>query len=102
MIHGPVDNTNGERLAEDANDLWDGELLASVAYDEKGIFVGGVPVWSATNADGSSAPGDACIAWSDQSNSQVVVGSASSLGAEWIADVAGFCSVSYALYCIEQ
>jgi hypothetical protein len=102
QIHGPVDNTNGERLAENANDLWDGELLASVAYDESGSFAGGVPVWSATNDDGTSAPGDACIAWTDQSNSQVLVGSASSLGPEWIADVPGLCSDSFALYCIEQ
>lgn len=65
-VKGPVVNTNGETLAKDATDLWDGSLAAPVRYDENGEFAGGAAVWSATNADGSSAIGDACGGWADQ------------------------------------
>lgn len=101
-IDMPVVNTKGELLAAGADELWDGNLATAVRYDERGDFVGGAAVWSATNPNGSAAVGDACGSWTNQNNSQVMLGSASASDAKWIAANQGYCSEKAALYCLEQ
>lgn len=69
-ISGPVLNPAGEVVAEDAVDLFDGELEAGVGYDQTGLPVVLGDVWTGTDNDGSrdgepdsSAPNDFCGDW---------------------------------------
>lgn len=49
----PVYNMNGERIANNGTDLWDGLLAATPEYDESGASVGAEFVWTGTNPDGT-------------------------------------------------
>ena len=49
---GPLSNTKGELVANDANDLFDGSLIRPIQYDEKGNAVGSPYVWTGSSALG--------------------------------------------------
>ena len=83
VIVGPVYNTNGELVANDIDDMWDGTLSASIRYDQNGIIYYDdytVPqyVWSGTTTDGSIRTGlTVGYDW-------VSYGKANATNAEWI------------------
>jgi len=63
-IVGPVYNTNGDLLANDAADLWDGSLANPVGYDEKGILIASnTQVWTGTLIIGTWSSGQSCGDW---------------------------------------
>lgn len=69
-IRGPILNTQGERVASTPADLWSGELAHAIRYDETGLPVVLVDVWTGTDDDGSrdgapesSSPDDFCADW---------------------------------------
>jgi len=63
-IVGPVYNTNGDLLANDAADLWDGSLVNPVGYNEKGeLIASNTQVWTGTGMFGTWASGESCGDW---------------------------------------
>jgi len=69
-ITGAVQNTNGDVVANDAYDFWDGALLAGIAFDENGDEVPGttIRVWTGSSATGGHGTTD-CNDWSGEAGS---------------------------------
>jgi hypothetical protein len=111
-ISGPIFNLNpfvlgGDKVADDAADLWDGSLDAAIVYDEHGIAVAStVPVYTGTNYDGH-LPGLAdCDVWSATTD-YAWAGYPTYTDQRWvIATHGGFttlaCTTSGRLYCLSQ
>jgi hypothetical protein len=56
-VQGPIYNTHGDLIANDANDLWDGSIANPVGYDEIGqLITSDFGVWTGTKPDGTWSP----------------------------------------------
>lgn len=110
-ITGPIETTAGARVAEDADDLWDGAIRAPIAVDANGRPPGGRPdVWTGTDADGSpdARANSFCSGWGrlDRPLGGVEIGRGDLTDARWIAFYrdgasAYACSSAARLYCID-
>ncbi len=111
VIIGPIETTAGERVARDADDLWDGAIRVPIAVDARGMPPGGRPdVWSGTDADGSpdARANSFCSDWgrADRPLGGVETGRGDLVDARWIAfyrDGASAynCGSQARLYCID-
>lgn len=55
VVRGPIETVNGERVAQSAEDLWDGTIRVPIGVDARGERVAGQPnAWTGTDADGAS------------------------------------------------
>jgi|GEM_PF-6470627 len=100
-IGGPIYNTQGELVATDKADMFDGAISAPILYDEFGNEVtGNLDAWSGTGSSGFWT-GLSCNDWDDPSSSNEadigVVGSASS---SWILSGFKSCNESARLYAV--
>jgi len=67
-ILGPVYNTNGELVAHDAQQFWEGILETPMNYDETGALVtSNTTAWTGTGGDGRHVGNDCCEDWSTNS-----------------------------------
>ncbi len=102
-ITAPVYNMAGERLADDADTFWDGQLEAAVGFDEFGAAKS-VVVWtgSATNG-GLFALAGTCSSWSvGAAESTGRTGFSGSANTGWISMSQSGCDGNFSLYCISQ
>jgi hypothetical protein len=98
----PYYRVDGVRVADDWDDLLDGELAAPISNDEDGNSVGG-DVWTGTLADGNPWPDDDCMAFTvDDETLHAACGSSTSTGGAWTDSLRPNCSTFLHLYCIEQ
>ncbi len=110
-ITGPIETTAGARVAEGADDLWDGAIRSPIAVDATGRPPGGRPdVWTGTDADGSpdARANSFCSGWGrlDRPLGGVEIGRGDLVDARWIAFYrdgasAYACSSAARLYCID-
>ncbi len=91
-------NLNGEEVAEDNSDLWDGSTSASIGYDELGGFRSGW-VWSGTGSDGTgNAPlGKPAGLGVKYGHSGIAGGAAAS---QWISSSGWYSQAEFPLYAI--
>ncbi|MFW6051541.1 MAG: hypothetical protein ACODAU_10220 [Myxococcota bacterium] len=97
---GPYVRTDGERIADDWDDLVDGEIEAPIDRDENGDEVGG-DVWTAARTDGTSYGEGDCDGWT-ASEGQSYCGATGATGAAWTFNQLVSCSASLPLYCVQQ
>lgn len=110
-IIGPIETTAGERVAEGADDLWDGAIRAPIAVDARGLPPGGRPdVWTGTDADGTpdARANSFCSDWgrADRPLGGVEIGRGDLIDGRWVAfyrDGASAynCGSEARLYCID-
>ncbi|MEZ6116209.1 MAG: PKD domain-containing protein [Pirellulaceae bacterium] len=98
-IIGPVYNTNGQLLAWNRNDFWDGQLEHAVQFDANGrAITGSTDVWTGTDAFGRSTQATAnnwTTALSDAS-----IGNATRSNADWLLSNVATAAAPGRLYCI--
>jgi hypothetical protein len=100
-VSGDIYNTHGEVLANNATDLWDGTIDNKVGYDEKGIWLGNVDVWTGTLPGGTKSV-DTCTSWTSSANGNGVngrIGEADEKGSDWVSDASAQCNQSKHIYC---
>ncbi len=55
VVQGPVFNTNGNLVANDATDMWDGNIQNAILYNQFGVEENpSLAVWTGSNSDGTS------------------------------------------------
>ena len=98
-IDGPVYNTQGELVATDLDDLFDGQIDAPILYDETGAEVtGNLSVWSGTTPAGVWG-GQSCGDWDNPSSSNSGdTGIAGATNSTWILGGFSSCNQSARLY----
>jgi hypothetical protein len=101
VVAGPVHNMMNEVVADDADDLRDGSLLAPDGNDELGNqFFGNV--WSGTTQAGEVAA-DNCDEWTISSGGVLGrIGRPEASDATWIDFNNGVCTLATPVYCLEQ
>jgi len=102
-VTGPIADTSGRLVANDAADLWDGTIAQSIELDENRTSTAHL-VWTGTAANGQKdALAAYCGDWTSTGGS-VQTGRATSIDSSWIAQNAGFfrtfCNVAAAVYCV--
>ena len=99
-ITAPIYRIDGERIADGADDLWDGEIDTPLALDARGEPVD-VDAWTGTTAEGSVAPGT-CTEWTSGDDSETgVTGGSQKNDRQWIEGELRRCDEELALYCID-
>ena len=99
-VTGPVYNTNGDLLASDAADLWDGSLATPVGFDEFGnAIVGTGNTFSGSSVNGLSDTGATCDSWTDTWG-PVKIGHAQDFSGAWVSMTVTTCENPARLYCI--
>lgn len=107
-VTAPLYNMNGELVATDGGDLWDGAIENPVAYDVNGSQVADdVEVWTGTTVGGAADPD--CEGWSSESGFEGgQEGNPHETGEAWIEDPDPIgpgenerCSEELRLYCVE-
>ena len=107
-ITAKVKNTNGDVVANDSSDLWDGSLAAPVNYDENGNNVGSVYVWTNLTSSGSYYQTNynyVCMNWATNTSSSSYygrVGYSSATSSSWLAYTSNYCYTSARLYCMSE
>ncbi len=98
-ITGPVYNTNGELVAADHADLWDGTIGAPIKYDEFGNEVtGNLDAWGGTVSSGFWT-GSSCDDWDDPSSSNSAdTGKVDAVNSGWLNSSIRACNQSARLY----
>lgn len=91
--------TDAVRIADDWDDLVDGELAAPIDRDEEGAEVSG-DAWTGTLASGE--PALLTCGRFDSVDESGVCGSTRETGAAWTANIQPPCTSALRLYCIEQ
>lgn len=81
----PIYNLNGERIADDAEDMFDGELDAPIAYEQSGYKVSSL-VLTSFAADGKTVEGGLATA-----DGSCPVGLAGHKGAAWAMSGPSYC-----------
>jgi len=99
-VNGPIYNVQDDLIATDASDLWDGELLKPVYYDETGVLQE-VAVWTGTNTNGSKqAATTFCGNWNLGTGTGPLIGFSEKTDAGWIAQSSPACATNAHLYCL--
>lgn len=78
---GAVLNSNSQLVSATINDLWSGNLISPIDFDQNGLIVD-AHVWTGTNADGSATGLDA-DGWTD-SSAAGTVGLAEATDGTWL------------------
>lgn len=101
-INGKVYDIQGNLIANNSDDLWDGTISNPVKYDEDGNdIVAGTRYW--TGSDSSGNPASTCGSWTNGVAGNGTVGDASATDSGWITTgVVGACFTQKNLICISQ
>lgn len=98
----PYVRVDGTVVANNWDDLVDGELLAPINLDATGMTQFG-DVWTGTLATGEPYAVDDCNEFTDDTiDRRAQCGNSNSMVATWTANVVPRCSVALRLYCFEQ
>jgi hypothetical protein len=97
---------DGGRVADSADDLFDGALAAPISVTPAGrtlpqIGSGGGAVWTGTTFDGLPAEGLDCAGWTDGSDAgMALVGRPDTVAANWTDSQPAFCAAQLPIYCL--
>ncbi len=98
----PYRRLDGEVIADNWDDLVDGDLRTALNIDEAGDTVFG-DVWTGTLQDGSAYASSDCDGFTNGSTtSAALCGSASSTSSTWTENIVPTCSTPLRLYCVQQ
>lgn len=100
VIVGPVENMNGQRVADDAEDLFDGTLQAAIEYDEYGVQQFG-RAWTGSLSNGQESS-DTCAAWTTSTDGAGQAGNIASVFGTWLEGSSQPCHKNERLYCVSQ
>ena len=110
-VNGPVYNLNGDKIADDSTDLWDGNIDSDVAYDESGTDISGSGsmddwAWTGSDSGGGTRSSKVCSNWtSDANGPNGALGDSGDSGSEWLEETYSNgddnCDQSHRLYCID-
>lgn len=103
IISAVVRNMNGDKVADDASDLWDGTIDAAIGYNEFGASVN-KSIWTGTSTTGiAELSSNACVDWTTSTGIDTAAyGHSTQSTGQWIIGVTPLaCSNSYGLYCID-
>ncbi|QQR91154.1 MAG: hypothetical protein IPJ88_05320 [Myxococcales bacterium] len=96
---GKVFNVQNELLAHDYDDLWDGEILTPVLYDENNLAKTGGGAWTGSTSLGEKSAGNMCGDWVSYGG-PVVIGHVGTT-ASWLVYSGSFqCTGGRGLYCM--
>lgn len=95
----PYRRTDGKHIADDWNDLIDGDLAAPIDRDEDGAPISG-DVWTGTRPSGATA--DATCSGFDTTGDSGICGSSTATGGEWSDNIQPVCTSALRLYCVQQ
>lgn len=95
----PYARVDGARIADDWDDLVDGELDSPISLDESGIPVFG-DVWTGTLASG--VPADATCGGFATSDETGVCGDSNAVDGRWTDRTQPSCTAALRLYCVQQ
>ncbi len=88
------------KIAADAADLTDGQLLSSINVTELGEYLGDTGVWTGTAADGTGTVGDTCLSWSTAAAGETGRWGWANRASSWWTDYLSLdCSEEFRLYC---
>jgi hypothetical protein len=92
---------DGTVIAEDFDDLIDGELLAPLVLDEYGVIQDGISdgPWTGTSIAGDASD-DHCLDWLGSGSG--LTGLAGSTTSTWTESLLKVCGQSHRLYCFQQ
>ena len=98
-VEGQIFNTNGDLIALDGTDLWDGSIQNPVGFDETATAItGDTKVWTGTNALAIWS-GESCGYWDEGVfHSFGKVGQAVAAGSSWLSGHSQNCQLSARLY----
>lgn len=91
----------GTIVAQSGAALLDGNLLAPINRDEKGVVQAAKAPWTGTMADGALADGENCGDWRGSSANQVARGSTDATTGKWTKNTTTTCSGDAPIYCFE-
>lgn len=95
----PYARTDGVRVADDWDDLVDGELAAAINRDEAGERING-DAWTGTLASGD--PADLTCGGFASIDELGVCGSTDATDGQWTDRIQPFCTSALRLYCIQE
>jgi hypothetical protein len=99
-LAGPLENMQGEVIAADESDLFDGSIAAVASYDENGTAIAD-DIWTGTSFDAS--PDLTCVDWtSTDGNAKGTRGTAGDVNDDWVSAGFRFCNWSLHLYCVSD
>ncbi|MFH1359331.1 MAG: hypothetical protein ABIH37_05570 [archaeon] len=101
-VVGPIYNMNGDLIAYDATDLWDGDIQNPIAYDENGnVITGDLDVWSGSSLNGTWNTGSCGNHWDIQDDFYEGTNGILSLSNEfWFDGASSVCTGAAHLYCV--
>jgi hypothetical protein len=100
---GGLARPDGVLVATNADDLFDGAILASINVTEDGTAIAGnTETWTGSNASGSAS--SSCNDWTSSSGASLGInGHSGDTDSSWIRAYLQFCNrTNVALYCVEQ
>lgn len=101
-VNGPIKNMNGDLIANNKFDLWDGTIANPILYDEDTTNVGAQDQWSGTLSGGNVAA-DNCDNFKDGTTGfSGRKGIANAATAQWVSMSANQCNQSKSLICVSQ
>ena len=94
---------NGDVVADNWDDLVDGNIQNSISITEEGVSVGGTSaVWTGTNPGGGDVSPD-CQGWMSKSGDDMgVSGKRDKTDDKWTENTERKCSIKSHIYCIQQ
>ncbi len=94
-------NSRKEHLTDDCADLWDGDLMASIRYDEFGASAP-ASVWTGSLSTGMPKTTQTCQNWTSASSTpRGGSGRSSVSNSGWIDNGTNACNTAEALYCAQ-
>jgi hypothetical protein len=96
----PVNNMNGQIVANNITGLISGTITNAVKYDENGIDLGSQTVWTGSDSAGVAAS-DTCFDWSWSGGATSgQVGLSDQAGSTWLDNGVSACDQNNRFYCI--
>ena len=92
---------DGRLIAENWNDLVDGDIAVPIDLDENGAARFG-DVWTGTLATGEPYQGDDCAGFTSSAAGNAQCGDSESTSSTWTENITPSCFVTLRLYCVEQ
>ena len=99
-VEGQIFNTNGDLIALDGTDLWDGSIQNPVGFDEMATAItGDTDVWTGSNYIGAWKVNESCGCWDIPSSFEGGrFGNATITDSQWASDGTQTCNLSARLY----
>lgn len=92
-------NVNGDQIASNRAELYDGNFAAPILTQNGDALVGNVPVWTGSTSTGEWS-GFTCANWHDPESAGGTVGNLNGVGGAWLDNGTQACHLGARFYCI--